>query len=149
MGHELGHYVLNHVYELLLELGLVIVVGFAFLRFTFDRVRKRWGASWGVRGIADPAGLPLLGALLSVYFFSLTPVTNSIIRVNEVEADQFGLNAARQPDGFAEVSLKLGEYRKLDPGPLEEVLFYDHPSGRNRIAMAMRWKAEHLADDGR
>jgi STE24 endopeptidase len=149
MGHELGHYVLNHVYELLLELGLVIVVGFAFLRFTFDRVRKRWGASWGVRGIADPAGLPLLGALLSVYFFALTPVTNSIIRVNEVEADQFGLNAARQPDGFAEVSLKLGEYRKLDPGRLEEVLFYDHPSGRNRIAMAMRWKAEHLADDGR
>jgi hypothetical protein len=37
----------------------------------------------------------------------------------------------------------LGEYRKLDPGPMEEVLFYDHPSGRTRITAAMRWKAEH------
>jgi hypothetical protein len=38
----------------------------------------------------------------------------------------------------------LGEYRKLDPGPIEEFLFYDHPSGRTRITAAMRWKAEHL-----
>jgi len=44
------------------------------------------------------------------------------------------------------VSLKLGEYRKLDPGPIEEILFFDHPSGRNRILMAMRWKAEHVAE---
>ena len=54
------------------------------------------------------------------------------------------MNASQQPDGFAEVSLKLGEYRKLDPGKLEEILFYDHPSGRNRINAAMRWKAEQL-----
>lgn len=58
----------------------------------------------------------------------------------------FGLNAARQPDGFAETALKLAEYRKLSPGPIEEFVFYDHPSGRNRILMAMRWKKEHLAE---
>jgi hypothetical protein len=40
----------------------------------------------------------------------------------------------------------LGEYRKLDPSPLEETLLYDHPSGRSRILMAMRWKAEHLEE---
>jgi len=40
--------------------------------------------------------------------------------------------------------LKLGEYRKMSPGPVEEFIFYDHPSGRNRILMAMRWKAENL-----
>ena len=74
----------------------------------------------------------------------MTPVTNSIIRVNEVEADIFGLNAARQPDGFAEAALKLGEYRKMSPGPLEEFVFFDHPSGRSRILMAMKWKAENL-----
>ena len=47
-------------------------------------------------------------------------------------------------DGFAKVALKLGEYRKLDPGPLEEMIFFDHPSGRARIRMAMDWKAAHL-----
>lgn len=148
MGHELGHYVLNHVYEGLLELGLVLALAFAFLRFSFERARRRWGSRWGVRGVDDPAGLPLLMVLLSVAFFVMTPVVNTIIRVNEVEADAFGLNAARQPDGFADVALKLGEYRKLAPGPVEEFIFFDHPSGKNRILMAMRWKAANGADGG-
>ena len=82
--------------------------------------------------------------LLSVYFLLAQPVVNMLIRSQEAEADLFGLNASRQPDGFATVALKLGEYRKLDPSPFEELLFFDHPSGRSRILMAMRWKAEHL-----
>jgi len=31
----------------------------------------------------------------------------------------------------------------MDPSPLEEVVFFDHPSGRTRITAAMRWKSEH------
>jgi STE24 endopeptidase len=73
----------------------------------------------------------------------MTPVTNTITRNMEYEADLYGLNAAQQPDGEANVDMLLGEYRKLDPGPIEEFLFYDHPSGRTRITAAMRWKAEH------
>lgn len=143
MGHEMGHYVLNHVDESIISFGVVIVLGFAFVRWGFDRMVARRGERWGVRGISDLAGLPLFVAVLSVYFFLLTPVSNTMIRTNEVEADIFGLNAAREPDGFAEVSLLLSEYRKLSPGPIEEWIFYDHPSGRNRILMAMRWKAEN------
>jgi STE24 endopeptidase len=143
MGHEMGHYVLNHVYESILWFALVFLVGFAFLRWAFDRTVARRGQSWGVRGIADPAGLPLLAALFSIYFFVMTPLNNTFIRVNEAEADIFGLNASREPDGFAEISLLLGEYRKLHPGPVEEWLFFDHPSGYNRILMAMKWKKEH------
>lgn len=142
MGHEMGHYVLNHVYESILFFGVVLFLGFAFLRWGFEWALARWGERWRVRGIADLAGLPLLAAVLSVYFFLMTPILNTYIRVNEAEADLFGLNAARQPDGFAEVSLMLSEYRKLAPGPIEEWIFFDHPSGRNRILMAMRWKAE-------
>ena len=142
MAHEIGHYALNHVYETIIFFGLVLVGGFAFIRWSFDRTLARWGAGWGVSGLSDPAGLPLLAALFSVYFFVLTPILNTYIRVNEAEADIYGLNAAREPDGFASVALKLGEYRKLAPGPFEEWFFYDHPSGRSRITMAMRWKAE-------
>ena len=146
MGHELGHYVLNHAYEGLMFFTLVILGAFGFLRFSFDQTLARWGGSWGVRGIADPAGLPLLIFLLSVYSFVLTPVGNTFVRVNEAEADMFGLNTAREPDGFAATAVKLSEYRKLDPGPIEEFLFFDHPSGRTRIHMAMQWKAEHLEE---
>jgi STE24 endopeptidase len=143
MGHEMGHYVLNHIYKGLMELGIVIVAGFAVVAHLFDRLRRRNEGRWRVRDIGDVAGLPLAALLFSGYLFVLTPVLNSIIRVQEAEADMFGLNAAREPDGFAQTALKLSEYRKLDPGPLEEVLFFDHPSGRARIFAAMRWKAEH------
>ena len=99
-----------------------------------------------MRTIGDPAGLPLIIALFSVFFLLATPVTNTISRTHEIQADIFGLNAVRQPDAFATVMLKLSEYRKLDPSPWEEFVFYDHPSGRTRIWEAMRWKAEHLND---
>ena len=71
------------------------------------------------------------------------PVLNTLVRTQEYEADIFGLNTARQPDGEAEADMLVGEYRKLDPTPLEEFLFFDHPSGRTRIYAAMRWKAEN------
>ena len=63
-------------------------------------------------------------------------MTNTYIRVNEVEADIFGLNAAREPEGFAEVSLKLAEYRKLDPGPIEEFLHRVDAGGARRRTQA-------------
>ncbi|HKB06988.1 MAG TPA: M48 family metalloprotease, partial [Candidatus Polarisedimenticolia bacterium] len=127
-----------------LYLGVLAVLGFAFVRFAFDAATRRYGATWGVSGVGDLAGLPLLALLFLVYGFAMTPFANTVTRVEEAEADIFGLNASRQPDGFAEISLKLGEYRKLDPGPLEEMLLFDHPSGRARIEMAMRFKAETL-----
>jgi STE24 endopeptidase len=144
MAHEMGHYVLNHAFKLILYSSLFILGGFAFSRLLFARAVRRWGDRWQVRGIADPAGFPLLALLLSAYFFLLTPLQNSAVRVTEREADQFGINTSREADGFAKVALKLGRYRKLNPGLLEEMIFFDHPSGRARIRMAMDWKAANL-----
>lgn len=143
VGHEMGHYVLNHVFKNLLETAVVVAIGFALVGIGFERLRQRHG-EWRISSVGDVAGLPLIALLFSVYSFVVTPVNNSIIRETEYEADMFGLNAARQPDGFANATLKLGEYRKLAPGPIEEFIFFDHPSGRTRIFSAMRWKAEHL-----
>lgn len=144
MGHEMGHYVMHHIQKHIVEFGIVILLGFLFVRVGFDRLRKRYEGRWRVQGIDDPAGFPLFVLLFSVYGLLVTPVMNTIIRTAEAEADLFGLNAARQPDGAAQAALKLAEYRKLDPGPIEELVFFDHPSGRHRIEMAMRWKAEHV-----
>ena len=144
MGHELGHYVLNHIYKGLIYLAILVVLGFALVDWAYRRLVARYGPRWGIGSIADVAGLPLLVALFAVYGFLITPLTNSITRISEMEADQFGLNAARQPDGFASVAIKLSEYRKISPGPWEEVLFFDHPSGHTRVLTAMKWKAENL-----
>jgi len=143
MGHEMGHYVLNHVYKDIFFFALFFLGSFAFLNWSLHWSLARWGERWQIRGITDVAVLPLAALLLSVFFFLTTPIGNTWTRTQEYEADIFGLNAGRQPDGEAAVDLKLGDYRKLDPSPLEEFVFYDHPSGRTRITAAMRWKKEN------
>jgi STE24 endopeptidase len=144
MGHEMGHYVLNHIPKDILFFFVVIASGFALLRWTLDYCLARWGEAWQIHGVTDVAVIPLVILLASIYFLVLTPIVNTHIRTSELEADMYGLNASRQPDGAAQGAIHLGEYRKMSPGPLEEWIFYDHPSGRTRIYNAMRWKAENL-----
>ncbi|MFO7368774.1 MAG: M48 family metallopeptidase [Bacteroidales bacterium] len=144
MAHELGHYVLNHVYKLLIYIGLVIIIGFAVVSWLMKKTIGRFGNRLGITGVADIKSLPLLMLFFSVYMFLATPALNTIVRTTESEADIFGLNAAREPDGFASVAMKLSEYRKISPGKLEEILLFDHPSGKTRVLMSMKWKAENL-----
>ena len=144
MGHEMGHYVLNHTYKGTFFFSVVFVIFFALLNWSLRWSLTRWGERWQVRDIGDSAVLPLVVLLGSLFFFVLTPITNTYTRTEEHEADMYGLNASRQPDGFAQGAIHLGEYRKMSPGPLEEWIFFDHPSGRNRIHDAMTWKRENL-----
>jgi len=144
MAHEMGHYVLNHQMKLVIAQGILYLFAFSLTARLFDAATERWGDRWGILGIGDPAGLPLLALILGAIFFLLTPLTNTVSRVTEREADIFGLNTAREPDAMARVALKLGTYRKLSPTPLEEAIFFDHPSGKSRIRMAMDWKGERL-----
>jgi STE24 endopeptidase len=144
MGHEMGHYVLHHIYNAVIFFTIVIAIIFWALRRGMESSLTRWGERWQLRGVSDVAALPVAVLILSTLVFLFTPIGNSFTRQQEYEADIFGLNAARQPDGEAEADVLLGEYRKMDPSPLEETIFFDHPSGRTRIYAAMRWKAENL-----
>src|SRR5437773_6826560 len=81
MAHEMGHYVLNHGAKLLTYLGIFILIGFALTRSLFDAAVRRWGDKWGVRGIADPAGLPLLALIVRTLLFLATPFLNTSVRV--------------------------------------------------------------------
>ena len=144
MGHEMGHYVLNHIYKGIMFSLIVTVLAFACLHWALDWTLQRWGEKWQIRGVGDTAVLPLVVLLVSIFSFVTTPVMNTFTRTQEYEADMYGLNTSRQPDGFAQAAIHLGEYRKMSPGPIEEWIFFDHPSGRNRIYAAMRWKAENL-----
>ena len=146
MGHEMGHYVLNHNFEELLFLAILTFLLFRWLDWSVHAALRRWGKGWRVSELSDPAVTPLVVVAMCVFFLATTPIRNSFERAQESEADIFGLNAAGQPDGFAQVALKFADYRKLEPSKWEEIVFYDHPSGRTRIYSAMRWKAEHLAE---
>jgi len=146
MAHEMAHYLL-HIPKLLIYIGLVIVVGFAFMKWGSDWALRRWGTRWDVRSIGDVAGLPLLIAVFSIYSFVTTPVQNSIIRGSETEADLMALNMSQQPDAFARTAMRVSDYRKVKPGPIEEMLWHHHPSGYSRVHMSMQWKSEHLDEE--
>ena len=144
LGHEMGHYKLGHIW-----IGVALFITLVGLGlFLTSRVApwliRRHGARWGVRDFADPASIPVLGLCLGIYFFLATPVINTVTRIDESQADAFGLDVAQLPDAEAKVDMRLSEYRKIEPGPLEEVLFFDHPSGATRVRMAMAWKKAHV-----
>jgi STE24 endopeptidase len=143
MGHEMGHYRLNHGIKLGIGFTLALGIGYFAISRAFGRLQRRHGDRFAIRDIADPAGLPLAFAIFAVVMYLLTPFTNTMVRVAEVQADAFGLDAAREPHGFASVAMRLSTYRKLEPGALEEAIFYDHPSGRARVERAMRWLADN------
>ncbi|MGA9341883.1 MAG: M48 family metallopeptidase [Rhodanobacteraceae bacterium] len=143
LGHEMGHYVLNHGLRLVIYLTLVLTLGFWIVHLVFDRALARWGGRLALEGRGDPAALPLAVVILSTFFLLATPLTNSITRQAEAEADAFGLNAAREPNGFAMAAMRLSTYRKIKPGPIEETIFYDHPSGYTRVRGAMIWLKEN------
>ncbi|MBP7137057.1 MAG: M48 family metalloprotease [Sphingomonadaceae bacterium] len=131
-----------------LALGFGLIFGFCFwiASLVVPGIVTRWGAGWGIRGIDDVAAWPIYSIVITILILAMTPVKNTLIRTHESEADAFGLDIAREPDGFAQAAMQLSEYRKIEPGQMEEFLFYDHPSGRTRVQKSMEWKARHLAD---
>lgn len=145
MGHEMGHYVLNHVWWSLAFLSALAALAMFLVSRIGPALIARYGARWGgIRDLGDPASMPVLGILLAVFGLLATPLTNTMIRVDESQADAFGLDVAQEPDGFASVAMKLSEYRKIEPSALEEMLFFDHPSGATRVRMSMQWKKDHV-----
>ena len=144
MGHEMGHYKLYHIQKLLLYLTLMALGGFLVTFWAVPKLLARHGERWGVRDVADPGSAPVFWGLLALLGLPGGILFNSIIRYHESEADAFGLEASREPDGFAMTAMQLSEYRKIEPGKWEERIFYDHPSGRTRVRMAMEWKAMNL-----
>ena len=146
MAHEIGHFVLNHMIKMMTFLLPMLVVMFGLTHVIFRSIVRRKGEQWGVRGIDDYAGFPLLVAIVAVLELLATPFLFRIVYMQEYEADLFAINATQNPDAWAEVALLTSQYRKLKPPEWEENLLNHHPSPYMRIYMAMRWKAENLEE---
>ena len=142
MAHEIGHYVLGHVPKGIVFDALVMGLGIVLVGWSTTRLIARFGGRWQVAGAGDIAALPAYWGLFVLWGFIALPLSNSISRQQEVEADIFGLNASREPLALAEYMIRDSDTWQVDPSPLEEWAFYHHPSARQRIFAAMRWLAE-------
>ena len=143
VGHEMGHYKRGHVIFGAIFFSLLSLAAFSIAQAVFPTI-DAWVKS-GATGIADPAGLPTLMIIFATLGLLATPLINTFTRFEESDADAFSLRVAHEPDGLSTALVKTIEYRADSPGPVEEFIFYDHPSVRRRVQRAMDWKAAHLA----
>jgi len=142
-GHEIGHYVLKHSWWGILFFSVLAIVLF----WLADRLYPRFARFFGSQAaIADPAGVPVMLFVASLFGLLATPLTNTFSRTLESQADLYSLRTENLPDALSSSLVKTAEYRYPRPGKLEEVVFYDHPSVEARVHRAMEWKATHPAN---
>ena len=139
-GHEIGHYVLGHIWDGVLLIVILIMVSFFIANKAFNPVARLLGAR---QDIGDPTGLPVLLLLVSVIDVLAQPAATTLSRMNETEADHYSYEMVNLPDGMASALVKTAEYRNPRPGTLEEWIFYTPPSVDRRVRAAMTWKARH------
>lgn len=140
-GHEIGHYVLGHVWRIVFLFAGLAMVGFFLADRMFGRVASLFGSQ---AQVGDPEGLPILLFIVSVLGLLAQPVLNSVTRIGESEADAYSLRTVNLPDALAGALVKTAEYRYPRPSAFEEIAFYSHPSVERRVRRAMDWKAEQL-----
>lgn len=145
-GHEMGHYVLNHIAK-----GLLFAAAFLLLIFYLGYrligwVLARWGGAWGIRSLEDWASYPALLLLLTLIATFAGPIFNTFSRHLEHQADQYGLEVTHglTPDSgqvAAQAFNILGDVDLADPEPtaLRIVLFYNHPAIPDRIQYALHY----------
>jgi len=141
-GHEIGHYVLHHIWRSVIVLSLLAILFF----FLADRLYPRFARAFGSSAqLADPVGLPVVVFMISVMSLLVQPVVNTLSRMDENEADRYSLETVNLPDALATALVKTAEYRNPRPNPLQEFVFYTHPSVERRVRAAMEWKATQAA----
>ncbi len=141
-GHEIGHYVLGHIWRMVGVFSLLAVVLFFLADRLFLRIARLFGSS---AAIDDPRGFPVLMFIVSLFAVVALPVQNFLVRTGETEADAYSLRTTNLPDALASALVKTAEYRSPRPNALEEFIFYSHPSVERRVRAAMAWKAAHPA----
>lgn len=139
-GHEAGHYKLGHVWRYVVIFPLLAMLFFFLLDRLFLPTARMLGSD---AQLDEPRGLPVFAVLGAVLGLLVTPLTNTLTRVGEAEADQYSLETVNEPDALATALVKTAEYRYPRPSALEEALFYTHPSVEKRALRAMEWKAAH------
>lgn len=138
LAHELGHHVHRDLWKLLLGQALLQLVGLFLINLAFH---------WGVQvqhfypGLADPATLPFLFALVSLGGLLVLPAGNGLSRAIEYQADEYALQATHRVEAFKSAMVRLANQNlaEAEPAPLVEWLFYSHPSVRRRLKHAERF----------
>jgi STE24 endopeptidase len=151
MGHEMGHYVMNHIWK---GFGFTAALAFVILfvgQKLHDGGAARWGPRWGFVERGDPASIPLLLLIGSLLAFLLSPVISGYSRTMENQADMFALELTHLNEPMATAFIKFAEDSKRDPRPHPFVKFwrYSHPPISERIPFALSYRPWETGEPNR
>ena len=137
LAHELSHHVHHDLWRSVATQAALLVAGFYAAHLALTRLAD----PLALRGLDDPAGLPLLmltGGVCSVLFL---PIANALSRRHERRADRYALDMTHQPEAFISAMKRLSQQNMAEehPSQLVQWLFYSHPPIRQRIEAARRW----------
>lgn len=139
-GHEAGHYKLGHVWRYVVVFPVLAALLLWLVQRLFAPTARLLGSD---AQLHEPRGLPVFMVLVSVLSLFTLPIQNGLTRRGEAEADRYSLDTVGLPDALASALVKTAEYRYPRPHPLQEAIFYSHPSVEKRVRAAMEWKAAH------
>ncbi|HDL02024.1 MAG TPA: M48 family peptidase [candidate division Zixibacteria bacterium] len=143
MGHEMGHYVMNHVWKSLPIIIVVLAFVLWFTGLTIQKVIDKYKARFKFDTLSDHASLPLLLIYFSIIMFLFNPITNSISRYHEHQADKYGMEITDVTGEEAAIAFdKLSVYNLADPDPNPFMVFwfYSHPALQDRMAFVRNFR---------
>lgn len=140
LAHELGHHSLKHIRNGMVIQTVISLAGW----YLAARVLSHSWNYFGLTGIDDVAGLPLIVLVFAILSLLLLPWMNLFSRTLEKKADEFAIRTTRKPDALISMMgkltrLNLSEYR---PNRLIHFIFHSHPSPAERIEFAQDFKKE-------
>ena len=143
LAHELSHHVHHDLWRGVAVQTALLVTGF----YVAHRVLLRFAEPLQLRGLDDPAGLPLLMLVGGLCSFVFMPLVNLLSRSHERRADRYALEMTRRPDAFVTAMKRLSQQNMAEEHPARWVqwLFYSHPPIRERIEAAQRWAANNVS----
>lgn len=134
LAHELAHHVHGDIWKFIGFESVLVLAGF----YLAAKALESLAGFFGLRSVADVAGLPLL--LLAAGFVSvlMIPAAHAMSRAFERSADRFALDLTRNPAAFISAMRRLGAQNLAEehPSKIVQWLFYSHPPVGERIAMA-------------
>lgn len=135
MGHEMGHYVLGHVVNMMLIMVLVVPLTLFVAHKVAHWAIAKWSERFGFRDLHDPAAIPLIVVIVGMLSFVLTPAMTGWSRHQEHESDRFGLEISHDNHACASAFAKLQEQNLGNPRPglLFKLWRASHPPLGERI----------------
>jgi len=143
MGHEMGHYVMHHIWQGL-AVAIVMVMLFFWLTSVYiQRFINRFKSKLKFENLADIASLPLVLLFINVIGFVAQPIDNTFSRYLEHQSDIYGMDISQVSGESAAIAFdKLAAFNLSDPepNPIIEFWFYNHPSLAKRMEFVRNYR---------